>query len=290
MKLFCFGIGYSALHLIADLMLEDDWTFAGTCRTEDKCVRAREAGIDAVAFERGSPIKSIAAALQGVTHLLLSVPPDDVGDPVLDEHAADLAVLAPQLRWAGYLSTTGVYGDRGGGWVDESGALMPANARGWRRVTAEAGWFTLHQESGLPLHIFRLAGIYGPGRSPLDQLRAGTAHRIDKPGQYFSRIHVEDLARVLMASMRRPNPGRVYNVCDDEPAHPADVVAHAAKLLGMEPPPLVPFATAQLSEMARSFYAENKRVQNHRIKDELSVVLRYPTYREGLAVLASAAD
>lgn len=290
MKLFCFGIGYSALHLIAELMREDGWSFAGTCRGEDKCARAREAGVDAFPFSRGNLIANFAAALQGTTHLLLSIPPDEAGDPVLDMHAADIATLAPHLRWVGYLSTTGVYGDRGGAWVDESAALTPAGARGWRRVRAEAGWFTLHQESGLPLHIFRLAGIYGPGRSPLDQLRGGTARRIDKPGQYFSRIHVEDLAQVLLASMRAPNPGRIYNVCDDEPAHPADVVAHAARLLAMEPPPLVPFASAELSEMARSFYAENKRVQNGRIKDELGVRLRYPTYREGLAALAPAVD
>lgn len=286
-RLFCFGIGYSALHVIAELMLRDDWSFAGTCRTEEKCARTRAAGVDAVPFERGTPLANAAEVLRDVTHLLLSVPPDEHGDPVLDAHAADLALLAPRLQWAGYLSTTGVYGDRGGGWVDETSDLTPAAPRGWRRVRAEAGWFTLHQESGLPLHIFRLAGIYGPGRSPLEQLKQGTAHRIDKPGQYFSRIHVEDLAQVVLASMRTPNPGRVYNVCDDEPAHPADVVAYAAQLLQMPSPPLVPFADAHLSDMARSFYDENKRVRNDRMKAELGVVLRYPTYREGLAALAS---
>ena len=269
------------------LFRSDGWSFAGTCRTEDKCARAREAGVDAVPFERGSPVPNAANTLRDVTHLLLSVPPDEHGDPVLDAHAADLAALAPRLRWVGYLSTTGVYGDRGGGWVDETGALTPVAARGWRRGRAEAGWFTLHQESGLPLHIFRLAGIYGPGRSPLEQVKQGTAHRIDKPGQYFSRIHVDDLAQVVLASMRKPNPGRVYNVCDDEPAHPAEVVAYAAHLLQLPPPPLVPFADANLSEMARSFYAESRRVRNDRMKRVLGVTLRYPTYREGLTAIAA---
>ena len=287
-RLFCFGIGYSALHLIAELLLDEDWSFAGTCRSEEKCAEVRAAGVDAVPFERGNPVADLVTALRDVTHLLVSVPPDEFGDPVLDMHAADIAAVAPRLQWAGYLSTTGVYGDHGGGWVDEGSALTPAGARGWRRVRAEAGWYTLHQESGVPLHVFRLAGIYGPGRSPLEQLRKGTAHRVDKPGQYFSRIHVDDLVGTVHASMGQPNPGRVYNVCDDEPAHPAEVVAYAAGLLGMEPPPLVPFEQAELSEMARSFYGETKRVRNDRIKQELGLRLRYPTYREGLAALAAA--
>ena len=282
MKLFCFGLGYSALGLAAEL-LEEDWQVAGTCTGEEKQAALRAAGIDAHLFRRDHPIA--AAVLAGTTHLLSSIPPDDFGDPVVDTHAADIALHVPSLAWAAYLSTTGVYGDRAGGWVDESADQTPSGRRGVRRVRAEAAWFTLHTESSLPLHIFRIAGIYGPGRTAFDQLRAGAAHRIDKPGQVFSRIHVDDLVAVLRASMARPHPGRAYNVCDDEAAPPAVVVEHAARLLGVDPPPLIPFAEAKLSEMARSFYAENKRVRNDRIKQELGVRLRYPTYREGLAAV-----
>ena len=189
------------------------------------------------------------------------------------------------LAWLGYLSTTGVYGDRGGGWVDETSRLQPTGDRGRRRVAAEQGWLDLWNRRGVPVHIFRLAAIYGPGRSAFDALRAGTARRICKPGQVFSRIHVEDLANVLIASMERPRPGAVYNVCDDDPAPPAAVVGYAAELLGIEPPPLVPIEAAGLSPMARSFYDDNKRVANGLIKTELGVTLRYPDYRAGLAAI-----
>ncbi|MGH7113096.1 MAG: NAD-dependent epimerase/dehydratase family protein, partial [Stellaceae bacterium] len=207
--------------------------------------------------------------------------------PVLSAHGAALARL-PQLRWFGYLSTTGVYGDRGGGWVDERSELRPSGERGRRRVAAEAGWLDLWRRRGVPVHIFRLAAIYGPGRSPFDALRAGTARRIDKPGQVFSRIHVEDLARVLCASMSQPRPGAVYNVCDDDPAPPEAVVAHAAALLGVPAPPLVPLAEAGLSALARSFYDDNKRVRSALIKSQLGVALRYPDYCAGLAAILAA--
>ena len=187
------------------------------------------------------------------------------GDPALDRHADDIAAI-PGLAWLGYLSTTGVYGDRAGGWVDENSELRPSGPRGQRRVAAEAGWQGLWRRRGVPVHIFRLAAIYGPGRSPFDALRAGTARRIAKPGQVFSRIHVDDLAGVLVASIARPRPGAIYNVCDDEPAAPEAVVAHAASLLGLPAPPLVPFEAAGLSPMARSFYDDNKRVSNALIK------------------------
>ena len=173
----------------------------------------------------------------------------------------------------------------GGGWVDEATPLTPATARGRARVAAEAAWQALAEGAGLPLHIFRLAGIYGPGRGPFAKVRAGTARRIVKPGQVFSRIHVDDIARVLAASIARPFPGAIYNVCDDDPAPPQDVIAHAASLLGLPPPPDEPFDTAEMTAMARSFYAESKRVRNDRIKAELGVRLAYPTYREGLAAL-----
>ena len=204
---------------------------------------------------------------------------------MLAQHGGDIGTLAGQLSWLGYLSTTGVYGDRTGGWVDETARLLPTGERGRRRVAAEQGWLQLWRDRGAPVHIFRLAAIYGPGRSAFDALRAGSAKRIDKPGQVFSRIHVEDLSNVLIASMERPRPGAVYNVCDDDPAPPEAVVAHAAELLGIAPPPLVPFEAAELSPMARSFYDDNKRVANRLLKTELGVILRYPDFRAGLAAI-----
>ena len=279
--LFCFGFGYSALAL-ARRLIASGWVATGTCRSIKKAAALREAGFSAVLFDRDRPVD--LAVLDGVTHLLVSVPPDARGDPVLDRHGADIAAL-PGLRWLGYLSTTGVYGDRGGGWVDETARLLPTGERGRRRVGAEQGWLGLWHDSGAPVHIFRLAGIYGPGRSAFDAMRAGTAKRIDKPGQVFSRIHVEDLATVLVASIAQPRLGAVYNVCDDDPAPSQAVVAHAARLLGVPPPPLVPFEAAGLSPMARSFYDDNKRVSNRLIKTELGVRLLYPDFRVGLAAI-----
>lgn len=284
--LFCFGLGYTALAL-ADRLVIEGWEVSGTARGAEGTEAAAARGIALSTFDRAHPLADPAEALAHATHLLSSVPPDGDGDAVLACHGGDLAA-ARRLVWIGYLSTTGVYGDRGGGWVDEETAPAPTTARGQRRLAAEQGWLGLWRAHGLPVHVFRLAGIYGPGRNPLAGLRAGTARRIHKPDQVFSRIHVADLARVLHASMARPNPGAVYNVCDDEAAPPQEVVAHAAGLLGIEPPPLVPFEEAGLSEMARGFYAENKRVRNDRIKQELGVELAYPTYREGLKALADS--
>lgn len=220
--------------------------------------------------------------------MLISIAPEPGGDPVLATESAALAKAAPHLEWVGYLSTTGVYGDHKGGWVDETTPLNPATERGRARVDAEAAWAALAARSGLPLHIFRLAGIYGPGRGPFEKVRGGTAQRIIKPGQVFSRIHADDLAATLAASIARPNPGAIYNVCDDDPAPPEDVLTHAAALLGLPPPPAVPYAEADLPPMARSFYAESKRVRNDRIKTELGVRLAYPSYREGLAAVLRA--
>jgi nucleoside-diphosphate-sugar epimerase len=281
--LFCFGLGYSA-GFLARALAAEGWRVAGTGRDEPARGRLLAAGHRAHLFTRGQPLPDLAAALAGATHLLVSVPPDDSGDPVLDAHGEALAAL-PGLRWMGYLSTTGVYGDRGGGWVDEASELRPSGVRGQRRVAAERGWLALHQRYGLPVHLFRLAGIYGPGRSALDAVQAGKAKRIDKPGQVFSRIHVEDILAVLRASMARPDPGTAYNLCDDDPAPPEAVIAHACGLLGVLPPPLVPFEEAMLSPMARSFYDDNKRVDNRRIKEALGVALKYPSYRDGLAAL-----
>lgn len=278
-RLLCFGFGYSA-RVLAGRLVGEGWEVRGTARDP------AAAGRTAYRFDRAHKLPP--AAFAGVTHVLVSIPPDAapgaIGDPVLDAHAADIAAM-PGLAWLGYLSTTGVYGDRGGGWVDEDSELRPSGERGRRRVAAEAGWLDLWRRCGVKVHVFRLAAIYGPGRSPFAALRDGTAKRIDKTGQVFSRIHVADLASVLAASIARPCPGAVYNVCDDEAAPPEAVVAYAAGLLGIAPPPLVPFAEAALSPMARSFYDDNKRVSNARIKKELGVALRYPTYREGLKAI-----
>ncbi len=282
-RLFCFGLGYSALAL-AEALAADGWAIAGTCRSEEKRVSLAARGIAAYRFERDHPLADADAALAGADHMLVSIPPDEAGDPVLDCHRDAIERLSG-LRWIGYLSTTGVYGDRGGAVVDETSALVPSGERGRRRVAAEEGWLRLWRERNLPVHRFRLAGIYGPGRSVLDQLRAGTAKRVVRPGQVFSRIHVADIVAVLRASMARPDPGAVYNLCDDDPAPPAEVVGFAAGLLGMAPPPELPFEQAELSAMARSFWADNKRVSNARIKRELGVRLRYPSYRDGLAAL-----
>lgn len=269
--LFCFGLGFSASAL-ARRLVQQGWTVTGTSRSG-------EGG--SIAFDGATPVPS--HHFDGVTHLLISVPPAETGDPVLACHADELRRLAPRLRWAGYLSTTGVYGDRHGEWVDETSPLAPSTARGARRLAAERAWSAL----GLPLHIFRLAGIYGPGRNQLVSVLDGTAKRIVKPGQVFSRIHVDDIAGVLEASIARPDPGRAYNVCDDEPCPPQDVVAFAARLLKRPPPPEIAFDDADLSPMARSFYADSKRVANRRIKEELGYRLIYPTYREGLRALAA---
>jgi len=285
-KLFCFGLGYTALHLARRLQPEG-WIVEGTCQTEEKQRSLQSQGFAAYLFDRGRPLANPEAAIHDATHILSSVPPDAHGDAVVEAYGVEISHVIG-LRWFGYLSTTGVYGDRGGEWVDEDGDLKPTGERGLRRLAAEVDWRHLWLNDSLPLHIFRLAGIYGPGRSALDSLRDGTAKRIVKPGQVFSRIHVDDIATVLIASMARPDPGAVYNVCDDNPAPPDEVVAYAAELLGVEPPPALPFEKAELSEMARSFYADNKRVRNERMKDDLGVRLKYSDYRSGLkAILES---
>jgi len=283
--LFCFGLGYSAAAL-ARRLLAEGWPVTGTCRDEARAAELQRLGITPVIFDRAHPIPDLAQRLGSTTHLLSSVPPDETGDPVLDMHGTQIAAASARMAWIGYLSTTGVYGDRGGDWVDETSALTPSGTRGRRRLEAERGWSALPQ----PAHLFRLAGIYGPGRSALDTVRSGKARRILKPGQVFSRIHVEDIAAVLLASIARPDPGTAYNVCDDDAADPAEVIAFACDLLGVMPPPAIPFAEAELSPMARSFYDDNKRVRNDRIKHALGVRLHYPSYREGLRALLAAGD
>lgn len=278
-RLFCFGYSYSA-EFLARRLAPRGFRIAGTARTAERVAALTAAGIDAYRFDGTAPLPP--DVLEGTTHILASIPPDADGDPALRWHGVDSGRL-PGLVWIGYLSTTGVYGDRGGAWVDESMPPSPRTERARRRVAAEAAWQALTPSA----HVFRLAGIYGPGRSTLDQVRAGTARRIVKPGQVFSRIHVADIAQALEASIDRPRPGVIYNLCDDEPAASSDVVAFACSLLGIAPPPEIPFDQAQLSDMALSFYGENRRVSNAKVKRELGIELLYPTYREGLSALAA---
>ncbi len=282
-RLFCFGLGYTAARLAARLVARG-WTVAGTARTPEGRDRLARRGIEAWVFDDGRPLDDAPAALAGATHLLASIPPGPEGDPALLAHGGD-ARRAPALRWAGYLSTPAVYGDRGGALVSEEDAPAPGSGRGRRRLAAERAWAAAFAGTGTALQVFRLAGIYGPGRNAVEQARAGRARIVEKPGQVFNRIHVDDIGTILMASMARPAPGRVYNVADDLPCPSGDVVRHACALLGLDPPEPVPFEAAELSPMARSFYSECKRLDTRRLRDELGVALACPTYREGLAAI-----
>ena len=279
-NLLSFGHGYSA-QALSRLLLPMGWNITGTTRSDEKASQLRDEGVTAVVW----PGNDISQALSQATHVLVSAGPSEHGDPVLNALRDQIAAKAKDLKWVGYLSTTGVYGDHQGGWVDETTPLTPSTRRGRFRQQAEQDWQDLAQEFGLPLHIFRLAGIYGPGRGPFSKVRNGTARRIIKANQVFSRIHVEDIAQVLAASIAQPNPGAIYNLCDDDPAPPQDVIAYAAELLNLPVPPAVAFEDADMTPMARSFYAESKRVRNDRIKTELGISLLYPTYRDGLQAL-----
>ena len=283
-RIFCFGVGYTARRLLG-VLRQNGWEVAGTSRSPEQ--RATLASSVILAYD--FPLQHAGATLEGTTHLLSSVPPDEDGDPVLRNHGPELSELG-DVTWAGYLSTTGVYGDRAGDWVDETSVTAPTSVRGKRRLAAEAGWLELQRNGGLPVHVFRLAAIYGPGRSAIDAVREGRARRIAKPGQMFSRIHVDDIVQTLRASMQKPNPGSVYNLADDAPSPAHEVVEHACMLLGAEPPPLVELAEAQLSPAAMDFYADNKRVSNARLRRELGVTLRYPNYRRGLSAILRDAD
>jgi hypothetical protein len=280
-RLFCFGYGYCCDYLGHDLMQRGGWSVHGTTRDPEKKALLSGRGISASFFDMKTPLGDPDVLLRGTTHLLISTPPGDEGDPSFLAHMDDILKL-DSLEWVGYLSTTGVYGDRGGEWVDESSERRPTSRRGSRRQKAEDQWLSLYEGHGLPVHIFRLAGIYGPGRSALDSIRAGVARRVDKPGHAFSRIHVEDIVRGLLASMENPKPGRIYNFADDEAVPSHEVIAYACELLGRPVPVLEPYDVADLSPMARSFYNDNKRVRNERMKAELVGALKYGTYREGL--------
>ncbi len=278
MKMLVFGHGYSA-GFLTPLLTARGWQVTGTTRDDPD----RVAAAGAVPLLWPGSEDALCTAIAQADAILVSTAPGPDGDPVLAAFRDDLARARP--RWLGYLSTTGVYGDRDGGWVDEDSVLDGSGPRGQARIAAEGAWQDLARAHDLPLHIFRLAGIYGPGRGPFQKVRDGTARRIIKPGQVFSRIHVEDIAQVLLASIDAPDPIGIYNVCDDDPALPQDVIAHAATLLGLPLPPAVPFDQADMTPMARSFYGDSKRVRNDRIKRDLGVTLHYPDYRTGLAAL-----
>ncbi len=273
------GHGYSAQALEARLLAQG-WQIIATTRSDEKAAALAARGLEPLIWP-GTELP-----LARATHLLSSIAPGD-GDPVLAAHGAAIAA-ASHLQWVGYLSTVGVYGDRQGGWVDEDSALDATTPRSVARRDAEAAWQALCDRAGLRLHIFRLAGIYGPGRGPFEKLRAGRAQMVIKPGQYFSRIHRDDIGQALDLAIRSDQPSRVWNLCDDAPAPPQDVLRHASALLGIEPPPEVPFAQADLSPMARSFYADSKRVRNDRIKRDLGLQLIHPDYQSGLAAILQA--
>jgi nucleoside-diphosphate-sugar epimerase len=282
-RLFIFGLGFSGLE-IATLARTQGWHVAGTCRTADKAAELQDLGIETHLFDGTTALPD--EVIGSASHILCTVAPGTAGDPALKTCAAALR----RARWLGYLSTTGVYGDRGGGWVDEDTPPNPGQKRSIERLAAERAWQAFGQEGNATIMIFRLPGIYGPGRSAIDQVLAGTARRLDRPSQLFSRIHVEDIAATVLKAMSQAASSRIYNVADDLPAATADVVAFACDLLGRPVLPLVPWAEAEaaMSPMARSFYAESRRVRNDRIKAELGVVLRYPTYREGLRAIVSS--
>jgi nucleoside-diphosphate-sugar epimerase len=280
-KLLCLGMGYVASAL-SDRLLTKGWDVVATCTSLAKQNVLEAKGIPTALF---SPEHALPGSLlEGVTHVVSSIPPSESGD-LAAEWLAQNAAQAGGVTWAAYLSTTGVYGDRDGAWVDEGVDLHPTSPRSMRRVVAEQQWQSLRDQCALPMHIFRLAGIYGPGRNPLERIRAGKAHRIIKPGLNLSRIHRDDIVGILCASIKKPNPGAIYNVADDEPAPPQDVVTFGCSLLGVDPPPEEAFEAAEMSPMGRSFYLDNKKVRNDRIKRDLGYAMIYPTYREGLAAL-----
>jgi nucleoside-diphosphate-sugar epimerase len=281
MRLFVFGFGYTAAAVARRLAprLDAAW---GTTRAPDKMAALEAAGVKPLLFDGAGHSEAVADALAEASHIVVSIAPGEAGDLVLTHFRNDLAALKPQALV--YLSTVGVYGDHGGQWVDEASECRPVSQRSIRRLEAEAAWRLFAEETGTPVAILRLAGIYGSSRSAFDRLKDGTARRVVKTGQIFTRIHVDDIAAAVETCFAARAEG-TYNVADDEPAPPQDVIAYAAELLGVPAPPEEPFETADLTPMARSFYGENKRVRNERLKRELGVRLAFPSYREGLAAI-----
>ena len=287
MNLVVFGLGFSAKAFV-DFAASRFSTITATVTSQEKAARLTKDICHVVVFNDDYADATIENALAQADAVLISIGPDERGDPVLRRFGRHIE-QSKTIRWIGYLSTIGVYGDAQGGWVDETTPPMPSHARTLMRVTVEQEWLALGERATKSVQIFRLAGIYGPGRNPILNL-VQRAQRIIKPGQVFNRIHVDDIAQTLLASLASPRGGAVYNVTDNEPAPPQDVLTYAAELMGVEPPPEIPFEKAVMSEMARSFYADNKRVSNRLIRDELGVTLLHPTYREGIKALAEAGE
>ena len=285
--LFGFGLGYS-FHMVAHAVQDDlGFRVGGTTTTPEKRAHLKEkVGIPVHLFDREHRLEDPGKTFEGVTHVLSSIPPDEDGDPAVDMHGDDIAAIEG-LQWAGLFSTTGVYGNRDGAWVDESSELTPNNHRSELRVKAEEQWLDLHRKHGVPAHIFRLAGIYGPGRSPLDQVRGGKARRMVKPGLTLGRIHLDDIVGAVLASIQNPNPGAIYNVTDDEPMPPQDIIAYACKILGVDAPDEMAYddVKAHLPPIVQEFYGDNKRVSNKRLKEELGYTFKHPNYRDGLDAL-----
>ncbi len=280
MRMFIFGYGFSSAAAAAAVTeLADSVCVSCTVRSEEKAQRLKPAGINAHLFDGTAPGPTLGSLLRQSTHVVFSIPPGEAGDPALVHHRGDLD--AAPLEWLCYYSTVGVYGDFGGNWIDETAPLVPRNARSDRRVAAEQAWRDYAKARGVPLAILRLAGIYGPGRSTFDKLRDGTARRVVKPGQVFNRIHVADIGRVTALAAEQRLDG-TFNLADDEPAPPQDLVTYAAGLMKVEPPPEIAFEQAEFTPMQRSFYADNKRVSNAAIKQALGIEMLYPNYRVGL--------
>ncbi len=294
--LFCFGLGFTASKL-CEALRADGWQTSGTVRSMRRRRQIRAHHDKVHLFSPTKPLSSLEEVLTDVTHLLVSVRPlapeetlTNMLDPILNLHADDLLNHADSLQWVGYLSSTVVYGDHSGKWVDESSELRTKQDRGLRRIEAERRWLTLWKEFGLPVHVFRLSGIYAAGRSAIDSVKSGKATLIDKPGHFTSRVHVEDIVQVLRASMAQPAPGSIYNVADDLPCEQREPLEFAADLLGQPKPPTLAFEDLEDGSFRRSFMIENRRVRNDAIKEQLGVTLKYPTFREGIRAIASVAS
>lgn len=281
MRAFFFGLGYSS-QASAQFMRKSGGLVdtLGTVRTTEGVDRLTGRHLPALLFDGTAPGPDVGAALENCTHVVVSIAPDEAGDVVLRHHRRDLDAM-PNLQWLCYYSTVGVYGDFGGAWIDESAPLSPRNLRSGMRASAEEEWIDYARVRGVPLCILRLAGIYGPGRSSFDKLADGTARRVIKPGQVFNRIHVQDIARVTALAAERRLAG-IFNLADDAPGPPQDLITYAAKKMGVEPPAEIDFETAEMTPMARSFYRDNKRISNRAIKAALGIDLLYPDYRAGL--------